>query len=201
MLLPSAVVVIFLTAGCDHKDGAPAASPEPKPLPKSASESEPPSEVAEKNDRCIVRTPAQAPLTAEPASDCPEDPDGPPELPRGYVQFPDAPGTPRVAVEITRTDAQRSRGLMYRTSMPTDEGMLFEWPGEAPRSFWMKNTCIPLDMLFIAADGTIVGILEQVPVLNERSRAVRCPAKYVLEVNAGWTRDHGVKAGQRVAFE
>lgn len=119
----------------------------------------------------------------------------------GFVDFADAPGRPRVAVELARTDATRTRGLMYRTSLPDDEGMLFTWPEERPRSFWMRNTCIPLDMLFVAGDGTIAGIIEQVPVLNLASRTVPCPAQYVLEVNAGWTREHGVVAGQRMVVQ
>lgn len=90
---------------------------------------------------------------------------------------------------------------MYRTSMDGDHGMLFSWDAEAPRSFWMQNTCIPLDMLFIAADGTIAGILEQVPTLNTRPREVPCPVRHVLELNAGWARLHGVAPGQHVDFE
>lgn len=90
---------------------------------------------------------------------------------------------------------------MYRTELESDRGMLFSWSEERPRSFWMKNTCIPLDMLFIDADANIVGILENVPTLNLRSRSIRCPAAHVLEVNAGWTREHGVLAGQKVEIE
>lgn len=79
--------------------------------------------------------------------------------------------------------------------------MLFSWPLEEQRTFWMRNTCIPLDMLFIAADGTILGILEQVPVMNDGPRTVPCPAAHVLEVNAGWCRKRAVRAGMRVEFE
>lgn len=90
---------------------------------------------------------------------------------------------------------------MYRTSMPDDQGMIFRWREEAPRTFWMHNTCIPLDMLFIAKDGTILGVLEQVPVLNDEPRGNPCPAAYVLEVNAGYTRSHGAAPGQHIRFE
>jgi uncharacterized protein len=90
---------------------------------------------------------------------------------------------------------------MFRTKLDADAGMLFSWNKEQPRSFWMLNTCIPLDMLFIAADGTIVGILEQVPTLNTQPRGVPCAAAHVLEVNAGWTRLHGVAPGQKVDIE
>ncbi len=87
---------------------------------------------------------------------------------------------------------------MYRTEMPEDVGMLFSWDDQSQRSFWMKNTCLPLDMMFIDADGVIVSILEQVPTLNTQPRRSGCPARHVLEVNAGWTRRHGVRPGQRV---
>lgn len=138
---------------------------------------------------------------AEPAGECPKGPVQPLELPRGFVSFPEARGKPRVAVEVAANDTSRQRGLMYRTSMAPEEGMLFSWPTDAPRSFWMKNTCLPLDMLFIDSQGFVVGILEQVPVLNEHPRSVPCPAGYVLEMNAGWARDHGVEPGQRVKIE
>ncbi len=151
--------------------------------------------------RCVVETPSAAPPSASKAESCPKDPTGNPELPRGFVTFVEAPGSPRVAVEVAREESHRERGLMYRTSMPDDEGMLFSWRENALRSFWMRNTCIPLDMLFIADDGFITGILENVPTMNEASRAIPCPAQHVLEVNAGWCRSHGVEAGQRVVLD
>jgi uncharacterized membrane protein (UPF0127 family) len=120
---------------------------------------------------------------------------------RLYLTFADAPGAPRVSVEHAQTNPERSHGLMYRTALPQDEGMLFSWTNEAIRSFWMHNTCLPLDMLFINDDNVIVGILEQVPVLNDASRSVRCPAQYVLEMNAGWSRRNGVVAGQHVLID
>jgi uncharacterized membrane protein (UPF0127 family) len=89
---------------------------------------------------------------------------------------------------------------MYRTKLPAEEGMLFSWDDEAPRAFWMHNTCIPLDMLFIGKDGGISGILEQVPVLNDVSRGIACPVAHVLEVNAGWVRGHNVKPGQHLTI-
>jgi uncharacterized membrane protein (UPF0127 family) len=106
-----------------------------------------------------------------------------------------------VNVEVARQPKDHARGLMYRTSMPAEQGMLFSWADERVRSFWMHNTCIPLDMLFLSRDGTVVGIQEQVPVLNDRSRSIPCPAAYVLEVNAGWCRQHGVRAGMRAVIE
>lgn len=100
--------------------------------------------------------------------------------------------------EHALTEQAKERGLMYRTEMPEDGGMLFTWDDERPRRFWMRNTCLPLDMLFIDAKGTIVSILEQVPTLNTLPRPSGCPARHVLEVNAGWARSHGVRPGQKV---
>jgi uncharacterized membrane protein (UPF0127 family) len=150
---------------------------------------------------CEVPLPEQSPKKALPATDCPADPTGPMVLPRGWVSFAEAPGAPRVAVEIAATEASRERGLMYRTKMPDDQGMIFDFDDSARRSFWMRNTCIPLDMLFIDADGAIAGVLEQVPPLDESPRGVPCAVSHVLELNAGWTRAHGIRPGQHVRIE
>jgi uncharacterized membrane protein (UPF0127 family) len=150
---------------------------------------------------CVVPLPSAAAPAVSAASNCPPDPGGAPELTRGYVIFPEAPGSPRVNVERALTDDQHERGLMYRTRLASDEGMLFKFVDIRVRAFWMKNTCIPLDMLFIADDGTIAGIVEQIPTLNEAERTIPCPARYVLEVNAGYCRSHGVAPGQKVRFE
>jgi hypothetical protein len=64
----------------------------------------------------------------------------------------------------------------------------------------MHNTCLPLDMFFIDEDETIVGIVENVPVLNDEERKASCPSRYVLETNAGWARAHGVRPGQHVVL-
>lgn len=117
------------------------------------------------------------------------------------MTFLDASGQPKVQVDVAETPSHRERGLMFRTQMPEDRGMIFVWDDESPRTFWMRNTCLPLDMLFIAKDGYIVGALEQVPVLNEAPRGVSCDAAYVLEVNAGYLRRHGVRPGQKLKFQ
>jgi hypothetical protein len=64
----------------------------------------------------------------------------------------------------------------------------------------MHNTCIPLDLLYVDEDGLVVGIVENAPTLDDGPRGVACPSRYVLEVNAGWARKHGVKAGQRMTI-
>ncbi len=149
---------------------------------------------------CTVPFGDPAPIVGK-AVRCPKDPTGNLEMPLGKVTFLDAPDAPQVEVELARTDAARERGLMYRTSMKENSGMLFSWDDERPRSFWMHNTCIPLDMLYIDKQGTIAGILEQVPTLNDAPRGVRCPVAHVLELNAGWARAHGLAPGMKVKIE
>jgi len=88
---------------------------------------------------------------------------------------------------------------MFRKELGEHQGMLFIFEEERELAFWMRNTCLPLDMLFVGSDGTIVGIEENVPTLNDGHYAPgACKARYVLEVNAGWSRRHGVKAGQKM---
>lgn len=142
---------------------------------------------------------SKEPAPAEsPVANCPVDPDGRPEMPHGSVRFIDRPDAPVLDVELAENDPHRAHGLMYRDQLSDDQGMLFSWPREAPRSFWMKNTCLSLDMMFIDDQGFIAGILEQVPSMNELSRRVPCPAQHVLEVRAGFSRAYGIEPGQRV---
>jgi uncharacterized membrane protein (UPF0127 family) len=153
--------------------------------------------------RCIRPTPPEpARKLARPGPDpaCPADPTAPPDLRTGKVVFLEA-NAPDVLVEIAQKDEERMRGLMYRKSMGQAQGMLFVFEERRNHTFWMRNTCIPLDMLFIDADGTIVGIEENTPTMNDSTFEVGCPSVYVLEVNAGWSRSHGVAAGQKVKIE
>ncbi|WP_437651211.1 DUF192 domain-containing protein [Sorangium sp. So ce362] len=153
--------------------------------------------------RCIDATPptpARPPPKAGPDPACPDDPTGPFQLATGKVTFLEA-RAPDVLVEIARKEQERARGLMYRKSMAENRGMLFVFQQRRNHSFWMHNTCIPLDMLFIDSDGTIVGIEENTPTLNDSNFDVACPSTYVLELNAGWARRNGVVAGQKVRLE
>jgi uncharacterized membrane protein (UPF0127 family) len=106
-----------------------------------------------------------------------------------------------VAVEIADTPAKRELGLQYRRDLPADRGMIFLFPGESTLSFWMKNTPIPLDMIFIAGDRKIVGVVEQARPFSLDPRGVPTPSRFVLEVNGGFAKRHGVKAGDTVRFE
>jgi uncharacterized protein len=149
---------------------------------------------------CIVPFGAPAPIASK-AAQCPKDPTGNLKLPLGKITFLDAPNSPQVNVELARDEASRERGLMYRTRMPESHGMLFSWQDEYVRNFWMHNTCIPLDMLYVTKEGIIAGILEQVPTLNDAPRGVPCPVAHVLELNAGWARAHGLAPGMKVKIE
>jgi uncharacterized protein len=106
-----------------------------------------------------------------------------------------------VRVELARTPAEQAKGLMYRASLEADAGMLFLFDDAVEHAFWMKNTLIPLDMLFIDEEGRIVGIVERAEPRTLTSRTVGKPSRYVLEVNGGWSASHGVRAGDRVRFE
>jgi uncharacterized membrane protein (UPF0127 family) len=152
--------------------------------------------------RCVAATPAQPPppVPRGPDPRCPVDPeDGGARLPVVHVGFPDVGGV-SVEAEIARSERESARGLMYRKSMAEEHGMLFDLRVRAAHPFWMHNTCIPLDMIYIDEDGLIVGIVENAPTLDDGTRDVGCPSRWVLEVNAGWSRRHGVRAGQHVAL-
>jgi hypothetical protein len=110
-------------------------------------------------------------------------------------------GEARVEVEVVRTQQAIRRGLMYRTHLGENAGMLFLFRREKIQSFWMKNTLIPLDMIFIRADMTVAGVVENAEPRTLTGRSVPTPSQYVLEVNGGWSAKRGVGAGDRVRFE
>lgn len=101
-------------------------------------------------------------------------------------------------VDVMRTDADRAKGLMFRQSMPQDYGMLFDFGADIPVSMWMKNTYIPLDMIFIFRDGTIHRIAQRTEPHSERTISSLTPVRAVLEVNAGVSEKLGLKSGDRI---
>jgi uncharacterized protein len=104
-------------------------------------------------------------------------------------------------VELARTDTERARGLMYRDKLAPDAGMLFLYPTDRPVAFWMKNTLIPLDLLFIERDGTILSIAERAVPLSEATIPSGGPVAAVLELNGGTASHLGIKPGDRVECE
>jgi uncharacterized membrane protein (UPF0127 family) len=107
----------------------------------------------------------------------------------------------RVSVELARTPAERQKGLMYRERLAADAGMLFIFERPDHLSFWMHNTYIPLDMIFISDTLRVVGVVENAEPRTDAPRAVEGLSQYVLEVNAGFSRPRGITAGTAVAFE
>src|SRR5262245_44678642 len=104
-------------------------------------------------------------------------------------------------VELATTDAEQQKGLMFRAHMDPDAGMLFVFERDSVHTFWMKNTLIPLDMLFIGPDKKIVGIVANAEPQTERGRSVGLPSQYVLEIGGGLSGQLGIRAGQQVEFE
>lgn len=105
------------------------------------------------------------------------------------------------AVEIADTPSKREMGLQYRRELAADRGMLFIFPAESQQSFWMKNTPLPLDLIFINRERKIVGIVEQTVPFSLDPRSVTAPSHYVLEINGGLSKRHGIKAGDTVRFD
>jgi uncharacterized membrane protein (UPF0127 family) len=101
-------------------------------------------------------------------------------------------------VELALNEAERARGLMYREKLGPYDGMLFDFYQDAPVSFWMKNTLIPLDMLFIAGDGTIKHVHANAVPLSTDAIPSQFPVRAVLEINGGSARLLGIKPGDKV---
>lgn len=101
-------------------------------------------------------------------------------------------------VEIARTEPQRARGLMFREAMAPDAGMLFIFEMEGERYFWMKNTPLSLDIIFLDASGAIVSIAENTTPFSEKTISSHGVSLYVLEVLAGTSRRLGISAGDKV---
>lgn len=107
-------------------------------------------------------------------------------------------GSHRFTIELAATPGERSRGLMYRQHMQADHGMLFDFQTEQPVAFWMKNTPLPLDMLFIDGNGTVLQIAADTEPYSETPIPSEQPIRAVLEVNAGVARKLGIAPGAMV---
>jgi uncharacterized protein len=105
------------------------------------------------------------------------------------------------AVELASTPQEQATGLMFRRELPEGQGMLFDFHREQPTSFWMKNTYIPLDMIFIRGDGRILRIAENTVPLSETLVPSGGPVRAVLEVIAGTAKKLGIAPGDRVAHQ
>jgi uncharacterized membrane protein (UPF0127 family) len=107
-------------------------------------------------------------------------------------------GILNIKAEVAQTPREHEIGLMHRTSMGANEGMLFVFERIGVQCFWMKNTLIPLSVAFIAEDGSVVNIDEMKPETLDSHCSTR-PVRFVLEMNTGWFKRHGVKAGDKIS--
>jgi len=125
-----------------------------------------------------------------------------PELPKGRVLLMDAYGAMHaVEVEIATTRAARNRGLMWRRDLALGKGMLFVFPQQEEHGFWMRNTLIPLDLLFIDDGEKIVGIIPQATPRSLTNRSLGRPSRFVLEVPGGWSEKQGIIPGSKVQIQ
>jgi uncharacterized protein len=132
-------------------------------------------------------------------SDTVRNPDQPPRPARIFLETPT--GFIEVASEVVASPAKVTQGLMYRDHLDPNTGMLFLMGADDDWAFYMRNTLIPLDMIFITHDLEIAGIVENAEPHTETLRRVGRKSRYVLEVSGGWTSAHQVFPGARVRFE
>ena len=107
-------------------------------------------------------------------------------------------GMHHIEAELAATPSSRASGLMYRKSMPTQRGMLFVFPVAEKHCMWMKNTFLPLSVAFLDEQGSIINVEEMEPQTENNHCAVK-PARYALEMNAGWFKSRGLDAGFKIA--
>jgi hypothetical protein len=122
-----------------------------------------------------------------------------PSAERQTLEIVSKTGVHAFSVEIADTDASREKGLMFRKELPEGQGMLFDFKQDGPVGFWMKNTYIPLDMIFIRGDGRILRIAENTEPLSTRIIPSGAPVRAVLELIGGSARKYGIAPGDRVA--
>lgn len=118
---------------------------------------------------------------------------------KGTLEIVSKSGVHVFSVEIVANDADRAKGLMFRKELPEGQGMLFDFQREQDIAMWMKNTYIPLDMIFISGNGRILRIAENTEPLSERVIPSGGPVRGVLEVIGGTARKLGIAPGDRVA--
>jgi uncharacterized membrane protein (UPF0127 family) len=106
-----------------------------------------------------------------------------------------------VTVEVADNDQSREKGLMFRNQLDADAGMLFIFRQPSKLVFWMRNTWIPLDMIFADGNGRIVGIVANARTRSDQQLGVDAESQYVLEVNGGFSEKHHIKAGDRLEFQ
>jgi hypothetical protein len=122
-------------------------------------------------------------------------------LPVTTISVDGAKGPNRFKVEIAGDHASQEKGLMFRKTLAPDAGMLFDFHVDVMTSFWMKNTILPLDIIFVRADGTISSIAANAVPFSEASIPSTEPVRAVLEINAGRAKALGIEPGDRIHAE
>ena len=187
------VVLMVVASACNN-------DPEPTPVATSTIIPEP----------TVTATPAPSPsptvAAAATATPIPLDDFIPADPVTGVGDISEALVAGQIfQLEVARTSSQRSRGLMERTSLPENAAMLFVYGSEEYRNFWMKDTLIPLDVLFLDARGVVVDVQTMHPQIGVADGALKVyrsalPARYALEMNAGLAEARGIEPGARVLF-
>ncbi|CAE7750202.1 unnamed protein product [Symbiodinium pilosum] len=117
----------------------------------------------------------------------------------GLLQFTGSSGSLQVRIEVPRTFSHFMRGLMFRPSLEDGTAMLFQWDQDGPRSFWMENTYMPLDIVYVNSQHKIVSIKQAMP-LSTRGVPSELLASSAIEVPQGWCQLHGVRVGDEVGW-
>ena len=121
-------------------------------------------------------------------------------FPKAELTIVSASGPHKFTIELATTPGQMEQGLMFRKSLPADAGMLFDYRSPSMAAMWMKNTLIPLDMLFVDQQGRIINIHERAVPGSLDPIAAAAPARAVIELNGGTASHLGIKPGDRVLF-
>jgi len=107
----------------------------------------------------------------------------------------------KIIVEVAQTNYEQTKGLMFREDIPENQGMLFIYPDEDIRHFWMKNTSVSLDIIFVNAAYKIITIQKETVPYSERLYPSTAPAQFVVEVRSGFTDRYAIREGQRISWE
>ncbi|GAA4434351.1 hypothetical protein GCM10023091_09140 [Ravibacter arvi] len=142
----------------------------------------------------LRREPATEPATHQPAAET-----GRPEI-QGSITFHSNGTAQKVDVEVARSEYEHAKGLMDRTSLPHHQGMLFIFDEMAPRSFWMRNTRISLDIIYVDDKKKVVSIQKNAVPMSDESLPSTGPAQYVVEVNAGFADLYKIQPGDSLSF-
>jgi uncharacterized membrane protein (UPF0127 family) len=153
-----------------------------------------------------VGSSAEQPAAPTPV-EVPNDPNSKhPEVPfvsEGELSFVDKNGKTlqKIEIEIADDDRQREQGLMWRKKMLDSRGMVFIFSEESPQRFWMRNTYLPLDIIYVNSKMEIVSIQKNCAILNDKGLPSAKPAQFVVEVNGGFSDKHGIKEGTKIMFK